>query len=76
MDDRFWIDNLLVRIHFIIEMMRWTGLAPWEFEFPFSRKPFIYLLTVYSQHLSTCLKQRARDSQIDEPKETESLCKV
>ena len=31
----FFIDNLLVRIHFIIEMIRWTGLAPWEFEFPF-----------------------------------------
>jgi len=29
------IDNLLVRIHFIIVMIRWTGLAPWEFEFPF-----------------------------------------
>jgi len=27
--------NLLVRIHFIIVTMRWTGLAPWEFEFPF-----------------------------------------
>ena len=31
----FFIDNLLVRIHFIIEMIRWTGLAPWEHEFPF-----------------------------------------
>ena len=31
----FFIDNLLVRIHFIIVMMRWTCLAPWEFEFPF-----------------------------------------
>ena len=29
------IDNLLVRIHFIIVKFRWTGLAPWEFEFPF-----------------------------------------
>jgi len=29
-----FIDNLLVRIHFIIVMIRWTGLAPWEFEFP------------------------------------------
>ena len=29
------IDNLLVRIYIIIEMIRWTGLAPWEFEFPF-----------------------------------------
>jgi len=31
----FFIDNLLVRIHFIIMMIRWTGLAPWKFEFPF-----------------------------------------
>ena len=30
-----FIDNLLVRIHFIVVMIRWTGLAPWEFEFPF-----------------------------------------
>ena len=30
----FFIDNLLVRIHFTIEMIWWTGLAPWEFEFP------------------------------------------
>jgi len=33
--DREFIDNLLVRIHCIIVMVRWTGLAPWEFEFPF-----------------------------------------
>jgi len=26
---------LLVRIHFIIEMIRWTGLAPWELEILF-----------------------------------------
>ena len=31
----FFIDNLLVRNHFIIVMSRWTGLATWEFEFPF-----------------------------------------
>jgi len=30
-----FIDNLLVRIHFIIVMIRWTGLAPCEFECPF-----------------------------------------
>ena len=35
-EKEFFIDNLLVRIHFIIVMIRWTGLAPWEFEFPFS----------------------------------------
>ena len=28
----FFIANLLVRIHFIIKMIRWTGLAPWEFD--------------------------------------------
>jgi len=31
----FFIDNLLVRVHFIVVMIRWTGLAPWLFEFPF-----------------------------------------
>ena len=31
----FLIDNLLVRIHCIIVIIRWTGLAPWEFEFSF-----------------------------------------
>jgi len=31
----FFIDNLLVRIHFIIVMIRWTGLAQWDFAFPF-----------------------------------------
>jgi len=35
LEREFFIDNLLVRIHFIIVMIRWTGLAPWEFEFPF-----------------------------------------
>ena len=33
--ERLLPDNLLVRIHFIIKMIWWTGLAPWEFEFPF-----------------------------------------
>ena len=31
----FFTDNLLVRVHFIIVMIKWTGLTPWEFEFPF-----------------------------------------
>ena len=30
------VANLLVRIHFSIVMVRWTGLAPWEFEFLFA----------------------------------------
>jgi len=32
-EPRAAVDNLLVRIHLIIEMIWWTGLAPWEFEF-------------------------------------------
>ena len=31
----FFIDKLLVRIHFITVMIRWTGLTPCEFEFRF-----------------------------------------
>ena len=34
-DREFCIGNLLLRIHFIVVMIRWTGLAPWELEFPF-----------------------------------------
>ena len=30
----FLLDNLLVPIHLIIELISWTGLAPWKFEFP------------------------------------------
>ena len=43
LERELFIDNLLVRIHCIILMIRWTGLAPWEFEFPFYRQPYIYL---------------------------------
>ena len=35
LEREFFIDNLLVRVHFIIVIIWWTGLAPWEFEFPF-----------------------------------------
>ena len=31
----FFIDNLLVQIHFIDDMIRCTGLTPWEVEFSF-----------------------------------------
>ena len=37
----FFIDIPLVRIHCIIVMMRWTGLAPWEFEFPFPQRALL-----------------------------------
>jgi len=31
----FSIDNLLVRVHCIIEMIKWSVLAPWEFKLSF-----------------------------------------
>jgi len=34
-ETEFCVDILLVRDHFTVAMIRWTGLAPWEFEFPF-----------------------------------------
>jgi len=37
----FFIDTLLVRIHFVIVMIRQTGLAPWELEFPPAHLPHI-----------------------------------
>ena len=48
----FFIDILLVRNHFIIVMIRWTSLAPWEFEFPFSGSLTSTLLVPRSHPLS------------------------
>ena len=48
----FFIDSLLVRIHFIIVMIRWTGLAPWEFEFPFPGSLTSTFLQQVQQHES------------------------
>ena len=31
-----FVDNLLIRIRFIIVIIWWTGLAQWEFKFTFS----------------------------------------
>ena len=45
-DREFLIDNLLVRVHCIIVMIQWTGLAPWEFAFPFPGSLTIALLRV------------------------------
>ena len=36
----FFIDNLLVRIHLIIEMIRWSGLAPWDLDRVIKRSGF------------------------------------
>jgi hypothetical protein len=48
------MDNLQVRIHFIIVMFRWTGLAPWQFEFP-----FLGSLTVCFQDMRVSYRQAA-----------------
>ena len=48
----FFMNNLLARIHFIIEMIWWTGLAPWEFEFPFPGILTSTLLTTESSRWS------------------------
>ena len=45
----FLIENLPVRIHFIIEMIWWTGLAPWEFEFS-SPGSLISTIPVQAEH--------------------------
>ena len=34
-EESSFMDNLLVRIHSVLEMMTWTGLVPWAFKFPF-----------------------------------------
>jgi len=50
----FFIDNLLVRIYFIIVMIRWTGLTPWEFKFPFPgslTSTFLVPLEILVQHM-------------------------
>ena len=46
----FFVDNLLVRIHFIIVIIRWTGLAPWEFEFHFQAALHLPLLKPRTLH--------------------------
>ena len=47
----FCIDNLPIRIHFIIGMIWWTGLAPWDFEFPF---PGSLIPTFLGQERTCC----------------------
>ena len=44
-EEREFSLNPLVRIHFIIGLIWWTGLAPWEFEFPFPGS-LIYIFLV------------------------------
>ena len=48
------MDNLLVRILLSIVMIRWTGLAPLEFEFPFPGSLTSTFLQVKSVSMDTC----------------------
>ena len=54
-----FIDNLLVRIHFIIVMIGWTGLAPWEFELPFPGSLTSTLLWLAGKESMTLLMANA-----------------
>ena len=49
----YFTDHQLVRIHFIIEMISWTGLAPREFEFCF---PGSLICTFHRVHLSSAAR--------------------
>ena len=42
----FFIVNLLVRIHFIIVMIRWTGLVPLVSDFPFPGRHDDYTIAI------------------------------
>ena len=52
-EKEFFTDKLLVRIYLVIEMISSTGLAPWEFEIPFSvsrASTFLGVVTLHTLH--------------------------
>jgi hypothetical protein len=53
---KFFIGNLLVRIHFMNVIIRWTGLAPWEFKDTPSHSPGGARLTVKHSGGRVCRK--------------------
>ena len=53
-----FIDSLLVRIHFIIIMIWWTGLAPCEFVFPFPGTRISTFLVLFLLLLSAASQRR------------------
>jgi hypothetical protein len=55
----FFIDNLLVRIRISNVMIRWTGLAPWEFEFPFPGRLTSSFLTVQVSFARVKVRERS-----------------
>ena len=53
-----WLSaSFCCRIHSIIVSIRWTGLAPWEFEFPFPVVPPVFCVRLF---LLPCKKERHR----------------
>ena len=58
LEREFFIDNLLVRTHFIIVMIRWTGLAPWKLDFPFSGSLTSTFLVAGGEHLKDVDEER------------------
>ena len=58
-----FLENLLVRTHCIIEMIWWTGLALWEFEFPFPGSlTFTFLVPAPPSHKFRTLAGRVSRS--------------
>ena len=52
LEREFFIVNLLVRIHFTIVMIRWTGLAPWEQEGPQHRRRQKCVRLIHTSYMS------------------------
>ena len=61
-----FIGNLLVRIHFIIVMIKWIGCAPWEFEFSFPGSLISILVQVVEIPFKTDFQWR-KDSNHNSP---------
>jgi len=59
-DREFFIDNLLVRIHFIIVMIRWTGLAPVHLPLMFRRRTTPSSLFLRVRLINPAVPRRAR----------------
>ena len=63
----FFIENPLVRIHFIIEMISWTGFAPWESEFPFPGSLMITFSWTSDVSFSACTQAIINDPRSNHP---------
>ena len=63
-EKKFFIGSLLVRIHFIIKTIWWTGLTPWKFESPSSGS----LLSSFSKYPGRhTLRQSAEHQKAEHP---------